>query len=179
MNKREREHQEGTWVTRATAMISIAIIAKRVIKISSSLPTALSRSCIECSIDICSRWKSLKKKSEIEIRPLFLEKRSLQAGHLHFFSRDISVWILIKKCVSSIRFIFCGEQRLDVLYDKKFPIFLGKWVEKTSRELYQIIITGKKNKHNYSEHTKRVFLADSSAVLMTALGELGCKTELR
>ena len=127
-------------------MISIAIIAKRVIKISSSLPTALSRSCIECSIDICSRWKSLKKKSEIEIRPLFLEKRSLQAGHLHFFSRDISVWILIKKCVSSIRFIFCGEQRLDVLYDKKFPIFLGKWVEKTSRELYQIIITGKKNK---------------------------------
>ena len=66
---------------------------------------------------------------------LFLGKKSLQACHLHFFKRDISVWIFIKKCVSQIRFISCGEQRLDILYENKFPLFQNAAIDKLCIEV--------------------------------------------
>lgn len=47
--------------TRATAMTSAATMTYTDIRMLSSLPTALSRSRIEFSMDSCSRWKSLRR----------------------------------------------------------------------------------------------------------------------
>lgn len=79
-------------LTKAIAMISNEIMVTKETRILSSRPTALSRSCSECSIANCSRCRSLWN---LQPTAHAHKRMNLHYGKFHFITIDISIRVFV------------------------------------------------------------------------------------